>query len=128
MVQLSLDKIPISPPWDEEEERMWKQAGHQIGALRPVLLEDQDPYFLIDSVQARLYAEAGASHLEFDKLSLMAQEQVRLMEESCPETMAHLVPPLRAIDAHCSDKKIQLEPELEEELTVEEELALVTAQ
>ena len=38
--------------------------------------ELQDPYWLLDTVHARLYAEAGASHLEFDQLPLVAQEQV----------------------------------------------------
>eukprot|EP00656_Telonema_subtile_P001971 TRINITY_DN10855_c0_g1_i2.p1 TRINITY_DN10855_c0_g1~~TRINITY_DN10855_c0_g1_i2.p1 ORF type:complete len:130 (+),score=39.29 TRINITY_DN10855_c0_g1_i2:100-489(+) len=63
----------------------------------------------------------------------MAQEQVRLMTESCPETMFHLTPKLLAIDAHClpveDAKKSLSQMSIEEELTADEEkeLAAITA-
>ena len=64
--------------------RSWSAAARVArgpGARLPRLLlaecaELQDPYWLLDTVHARLYAEAGASHLEFDQLPLVAQEQV----------------------------------------------------
>lgn len=41
IVSISLDKITISPVWTAEEEMAWKQAGHEIGAFRPILIEEQ---------------------------------------------------------------------------------------
>ena len=90
----------------------------------------QDPYWLLDTVQARLFAEAGAAHLEFEQLPLVAQEQVRLMEESIAETCLHLEPARRPVDWHCREEPEKTLSErsiegLEEELTVDEEKELV---